>query len=103
MIRTDYQPNAVTEDPNDVEIFGDEGEDLRGFQERRGGLEIQWARFFDFSVAQKPQLSRKLDAKIAVGLGSLPFITDLFKSLAQRNLLRGKALGLPLGPGGRTS
>ncbi len=77
MIRTDYQLNPATEDPNDVEIFGAEGEDLRGFQERRGGLEIQWERFFEFSgVAQKPQLSRRIDAKIAVGLGSLPFITD---------------------------
>src|SRR5256714_14339060 len=96
MIRTDYQLNPQTEDPNDVEIFGDEGEDLRGFRERRNGLEIQWARFFEFSgVAQKPQHSRRIDAKIAVGLGSLPFITDMFKSLAQRNLLRGKALGLP--------
>jgi hypothetical protein len=97
MIRTDYELNAATEDPNDVEIFGDEGEDLRGFQERRDGLAIQWARFFDFGIAQKPQLSRKIDAKIALGLGSLPFITDMFKSLAQRNLLRGKALGLPSG------
>src|SRR5205085_6250929 len=97
MIRTDYELNPATADPNpDVEIFGTEGKDLRGFQERRAGLEIQWARFFEFSgVAQKPQLSRRIDAKIAVGLGSLPFITDMFKSLAQRNLLRGKALGLP--------
>ena len=96
MIRTDYELNPATEDPNDVEIFGTEGEDLRGFQERRADLEIQWARFFEFSgVAQKPQHSRRIDAKIAVGLGSLPFITDMFKSLAQRNLLRGKALGLP--------
>ncbi len=98
MIRTDYELNPATEDPNDVDIFGDEGEDLRGFQERRAGLEIQWARFFEFSgVALKPQHSRRIDAKIAVGLGSLPFITDMFKSLAQRNLLRGKALGLPSG------
>lgn len=98
MIRSDYELNPATEDPNDVEIFGADGDDLRGFQERRSGLEIQWARFFEFSgVTQKPQLSRRIDAKIAKGLGSLPFISDIFKSLAQRNLLRGKALGLPSG------
>jgi hypothetical protein len=80
-----------------VDIFGEEGEDLRGFEERRDGLEIQWARFFEFAGEEKPQLARRIDTKIAVGLGSLPFITDMFKSLAQRNLLRGKALGLPSG------
>jgi hypothetical protein len=98
MIRTDYELNEETEDPNDVEIFGEEGKDLRGFQERRAGLEIQWARFFEFSGARlKPQHCRRIDTRLAAGLSNLPFITDMFKSLAERNLLRGKALGLPSG------
>lgn len=98
MIRTNYELNPQTEDPNDVDIFGEEGHDLRGFQERRVGLEIQWARFFEFSgTPLKPQHSRRIDTQLAVGLSNLPFITDMFKALAQRNLLRGKALGLPSG------
>jgi len=99
MVRTDYELNDATEDPNDVLIFGDDPNgDLRGFKERRGGLEIQWARFFEFSGAsQDPQLTRRIDTKLAIGLSKLPFITDMFKALAQRNLLRGKALGLPSG------
>jgi hypothetical protein len=98
MIRTDYELNEQTEDPNDVDIFGEEGDDLRGFEERRAGLEIQWARLFEFSgTPLKPQHSRRIDTRLAVGLSNLPFITDIFKSLAQRNLLRGKALGLPSG------
>lgn len=98
MVRTDYELNEATEDPNDVDIFGEDGEDLRGFQERRGGLEIQWARFFQFpGVSLEHQHTRRIDTKLAIGLSNLPFITDMFKSLAQRNLLRGKALGLPSG------
>ncbi|MFL6293195.1 MAG: peroxidase family protein [Thermoanaerobaculia bacterium] len=98
MVRGDYELNPATEDPNDVDIFGEQGEDLRGFGMRRNGLEIQWARFFKFTgTGLSPQLSRRIDTKLAAGLSDLPFITDLFKSLAQRNLLRGKALGLPSG------
>jgi Animal haem peroxidase len=96
MIRTEYELNPTAQD---VPIFGDDpNNDLRGFKERRAGLEIQWARFFEFSGAGlELQHSRRIDTKLAVGLSNLPFITDMFKSLAQRNLLRGKALGLPSG------
>lgn len=96
MVRTEYELNETAQN---IPIFGDDPNgDLRGFKERRGGLEIQWARFFDFSDdSVELQQSRRLDTKLAVGLSKLPFITDMFKSLAQRNLLRGKALGLPSG------
>jgi Animal haem peroxidase len=98
MVRTDYELNRQTEDPNDVDIFGREGEDLRGFQERRPGLEIEWARFFEFpDQRQEPQPSRRIDTKLAAGLSKLPEITHGLRSLAERNLLRGKALGLPSG------
>jgi Animal haem peroxidase len=98
MVRTDYELNKQTEDPNDVDIFGDEGEDLRGFKERRPGLEIEWDRFFEFPGRHlEPQASRRIDTKLAAGLSKLPEITDGLRSLAERNLLRGKALGLPSG------
>ncbi len=99
MIRTEYELNE-DETGQEVPIFDvtkPDG-DLRGFKERRAGLEIQWARFFEFSgTGLELQHSRKLDTKLAVGLSNLPFITDMFTSLAVRNLLRGKALGLPSG------
>jgi hypothetical protein len=99
MIRTEYELNENPTGQN-IPIFDvtQPDGDLRGFKERRAGLEIQWARFFEFSgTGLDLQHSRKLDTKLAVGLSNLPFISDMFKSLAVRNLLRGKALGLPSG------
>src|SRR2546423_1733975 len=97
MVRGDYELNASAQDIPIFDVTKPDG-DLRGFKERRGGLEIQWARFFEFSgTSVELQHSRRLDTKLAPGLKILPFITDMFKSLAERNLLRGKALGLPSG------
>ncbi len=46
-----------------------------------------------------PQPSRKIDTKLALGLSTLPanVAGDLIRSLAERNLRRGVALGLPSG------
>jgi len=97
MVRGDYELNPTALNIPIFDVTKPDG-DLRGFKERRANLEIQWARFFEFSGASvELQQSRKLDTKLAPGLKTLPFIDDMFKSLAERNLLRGKALGLPSG------
>lgn len=75
-------------------IFGKEGEDLRGF--RRSKLTVDWSQFF----GSTPQWSRKIDTKLAEPLHKLPFPSggpDDPQSLALRNLLRGRSLGLPSG------
>lgn len=102
MVRGNYALNKSMEgEDKELPIFGtDPTKDLRGFQERRAGLVIEWPRFFEFAgSAQKPQPTRKIDAKLAFGLSILPdsVAGDMFKALAVRNLLRGKALGLPSG------
>ena len=76
----------------------DDGADLRGFRERPIGRQVTWSRFFPFEGhdPNNVQASRRMDTKIAPGLRSLPFERHL-KSLASRNLIRGKALGLPSG------
>lgn len=61
---------------------------------------IDWRRFFHVGPAGpvKPNLSRKLDSKIANPLKNLPEFADIpgdVPSLARRNLLRGSRLGLP--------
>jgi nucleoid-associated protein YgaU len=65
---------------------------------------IDWRRFYDFSgipgVAAPPLLNntRPLDTALAVDLGTLPgFPADAKASLAVRNLLRARLVGLPTG------
>jgi len=65
---------------------------------------IDWRRFYDFSgvagVADPPERNhtRPLDTALAVDLGTLPgFPPDDKASLAVRNLLRGRLVGLPSG------
>jgi hypothetical protein len=99
-VRPDYRLNDTTPP---IPIFsrgGDANEfgDLRGFRERPRFWEIAWERFFEFPEgdASKRQPSRRIDTTLAPGLSELPF-ARVVRSLATRNLLRGKALGLPAG------
>jgi len=112
MVRSDYELNAPDQD---LPIFSnDPTKDLRGFRRRPTGRTIQWKRFFEVPGSGdleggEPvlQMARKIDPHIAVGLGSLPVPVvpegsapnnaESPTSLAARNLLRGKALGLPTG------
>lgn len=60
---------------------------------------IDWKRFFNLDSAIETSdfnFSRKLDPFIVENLGNLPNVPDE-KSLAVRNLLRGRSLGLPSG------
>ncbi|MEM7351624.1 MAG: heme peroxidase family protein [Acidobacteriota bacterium] len=61
---------------------------------------VDWRNFFDLDPACPPQPGRKIDTKIALETHDLPFVPDKkpeLRSLSVRNLLRGKALGLPSG------
>lgn len=57
---------------------------------------IDWRRFFDLDPAIPVGLSRKLDPYLARPLTNLPNVPPP-NSLAIRNLLRGRSLGLPSG------
>ncbi len=113
MVRPDYDLNETIQQ---VPIFSDKVPDLRGFRKRPAHSQIDWARFFKFPEHLDPQNgfpqpTRNIDTKLAFGLGILPEpVINLspedkkdpkrateFAKLAVRNLLRGKALGLPTG------
>ncbi|WP_164929330.1 peroxidase family protein [Gloeobacter violaceus] len=63
---------------------------------------IDWRRFFDLDASLPTNPSRKLDPFLVEPLSVLPNVEgqgrpDAFASLAVRNLLRGKMVGLPPG------
>jgi hypothetical protein len=101
MVRAGYLLNNRTTPPAAAAIFGAEGSDLRGGRALPARLEIDWWHFFD--VPGKPavprNLSRRIDGKLSLPLFNLPasVIADGTPSLAERNLIRGKRLGLPAG------
>jgi hypothetical protein len=104
MVRGDYALNEESADEDDqIPIFSEDPEnedDLHGFRKRPEGHIIQWGRFFEISGSGlAPQPSRKIDTRLAHGLGILPenVAGDIIRSLAERNLRRGVALGLPSG------
>ncbi|HZO07702.1 MAG TPA: heme peroxidase family protein [Solirubrobacterales bacterium] len=73
-------------------------DDLRGFRPLPGAWTIDWSFFIGVpGQAKKPQLSRRIDAKLTKGLFDLPGFPQAESSLAFRNLKRGQALGLPSG------
>jgi len=102
MVRFDYELND-DENAQNVPLFEEplvnpKG-DLRGFRARPPGHQIQWHRFFVCHGKDAPQPTRMIDTKIEHGLGTLPLSVapQESRSLAERNLRRGKALGLPSG------
>jgi hypothetical protein len=101
MVRNDYALNDQTKDG--VPIFADrdspgELEHLGGFRRLPVPLTIDWRRFFQLPGHRAPQRSRLIDTDIASRLGRLPAgMSAEGHVLARRNLLRGRALGLPSG------
>jgi hypothetical protein len=72
--------------------------DFRGFRALPPFWTVQWPFFFELDGT--PQATRKIDTKLAGALFALPGEDENdkdMKSLARRNLLRGRALGLPSG------
>ncbi len=95
MVRPSYDLNdQVTDRPIfDPEGQAGDGSDLRGFQSLLSDWTVSWELFFKLED-REPIPSRLIDTKLAEGLATLP---DGGGSLAARNLLRGRALGLPAG------
>ena len=102
MIRAEYE----VQDGHTVPIFGADGyEDLRGNRQIPHTLWIDWNYFFDIPGLSAPDdrnMARKIDTQISLPLYKLPPTvvaptTGAILALAERNLLRGKRIGLPAG------
>jgi hypothetical protein len=102
MIRAEYE----MQDGHTVPIFGpDDHEDLRGSRPIPHNLWIDWNYFFEIPGMHTPDdrnMSRKIDTQLSLPLFNLPptvvaRTTGAIIALAERNLLRGKRLGLPAG------
>ncbi len=99
MIRPDYRLNSGTE--REVPIFTrgrllHEQGDLRGFRPLPSDFTIDWSFFVEVGDQSNLQHARKIDTKLAERLRYVP-ATGQPHSLAERNLRRGRALGLPTG------
>ena len=71
---------------------------LNGGRPLRPELEIAWRHFFEIPGANDPvNYARPIDSNLSGPLSALPFVSAPPVSLAERNLLRGKRLGLPAG------
>jgi hypothetical protein len=101
MVRAGYLMNTRTTPPSAAAIFGQEGGDLRGNRPLPARLEIDWWHFFDVPGKPAPprNAARRIDGKLSLPLFNMPatVVNDGTPSLAERNLLRGKRLGLPAG------
>ena len=102
MIRAEYE----VQDAHTVPIFAPEGyADLRGSRQIPSDLWIDWNYFFEIPGMNSPDdrnISRLIDSQISLPLYNLPptIVARTEKAiiaLAERNLLRGKRLGLPAG------
>ncbi|NMI01047.1 peroxidase family protein [Pseudonocardia acidicola] len=102
MIRAEYE----IQDGHTVPIFGQEGyEDLRGSRSIPENMWIDWNYFFEIPGMHTPDdrnMARLIDTQLSLPLATLPPTVvaptaDAIVALAERNLLRGKRLGLPAG------
>jgi hypothetical protein len=106
MVRPEYEMNDADTGP----IFpfpGDSRDDLRGSRPIPSNYRADWSYFFDIPGLPRPDglnHARLIDTHLAMPLHDLPDSVvprdptiPLFTNLAERNLLRGKRLGLPAG------
>ena len=102
MIRAEYE----VQDGHTVAIFAQDGyEDLRGNRQIPASLWIDWNYFFEIPGVNSPDdrnMSRRIDTQLSLPLFKLPPTVvaptaGAIIALAERNLLRGKRLGLPAG------
>jgi hypothetical protein len=96
MIRPRYDVNDIILDKPifDGDGMPSGGQDLRGFQPLLDEWGVKWSKFLPIEEVA-PQPSRLIDTGLADGLRNVPKASPA--NLAIRNLLRGKALGLPWG------
>ena len=117
MIRPRYFFNDKIRQPKQAAAFGrtpifslspDPTANMNSFQPLPADWGFQWKYFFevggsapDFAKFRLPQPSYKIDTQLPFPLENLPSpilaVSDKIRSLAERNLKRGKALGLPCG------
>lgn len=97
-VRPTYTINDVVPELPTFSPKGDSNPlaDFRGFRPLPQQWTVEWGRFFEID-GSTPQLSRKIDTKLASVLTDLPGMPTGMKSLAVRNLLRGWRIGLPSG------
>jgi hypothetical protein len=99
MVRAAYDLNETIQD---IPLFADADkpdplEHLGGFRRLPGLWSVDWSFFFK-TASRKPQLSRHIDTRLSLPLFKLPLGLDSGRhALAQLNLRRGRALGLPSG------
>jgi hypothetical protein len=97
MVRAGYTLNANGGAP----LFDPVRADLRGSRPLPAAFEIEWWRFFPVPGAPTSprNIARRIDSNLSIPLLNLPptVVTDPMVSLAKRNLIRGKRLGLPAG------
>lgn len=102
MLRSGY---VINEEGGGAALFGEQPTDfnLNGSRPCPKRLVIAWRHFFDVPGVPGPPANgaRRLDSDLSLPLFSLPASVvpppDTRISLAERNLLRGKRLGLPSG------
>ncbi len=106
LVRNDYALNERLAGENELPLFASNpvnpncqsANDLHGFRRRPAGTTIDWRFFFGDPAEPKVQLARAIDTQIVHALTQLPAaVASSPSSLAARNLLRGRALGLPTG------
>jgi hypothetical protein len=101
MVRPEYRLSTGL--PPSFPIFSTTELDLRGFQTFPSVWAIEWKLFFHINSGSsnvgpnRVQPAYKIDTSLVDPLRNLPFITDGFPSLAERNLRRGRTMGLPSG------
>src|SRR3954451_7655588 len=108
MIRAEYELRDVPDTDGESltrPIFSPDGRDLRGSRPLPAELALDWNYFFDVPGLDSPDdrnMARLIDTQVARPLHELPptvvlHTSDAILALAERNLLRGKRLGLPAG------
>lgn len=105
MVRPEYEMNDADTGP----VFahpGDPRDDLRGSRPVPSNYRADWTYFFDVPGRARPDglnFARLIDTDLALPLHDLPptviprHLPPVFTDLAERNLLRGKRLGLASG------
>lgn len=101
MIRAEYEMH----DGATIPFFSSSADDLRGSRPVPAVARADWNYFFEIPGLSAPDdrnLTRLIDTKLALPLNELPptvvqHVDGAVLSLAHRNLLRGKRLGLPAG------
>lgn len=100
--RFKYRINDHFDADNRLELFGTNSQTSlgRGFEPVPEEKVVDWRHLFDIDDTVDPQPITGIDPKLAPDLLDLPFMTanEAWKrSLASRNLVRGRRLGLPSG------